>query len=195
MSRSDASFDKDRHEAAQLALPWLLAGTLEGDELAMVEEHVRGCEHCQADLAWERNLRAAGCGAAPAIDPGQALQKLLPRLPPKHGTITRAGGKKAAANDSNWLRVVAAGQLAVIAVLAALLLAPRDEASYRAPGTPEQELRRILRQSGARVVDGPTVADAWVLAVPPAHTGAALRRLRGEASVTLAQPLATEGKP
>jgi hypothetical protein len=205
MSRSDAPSGRDPHEAAQQSLPWLLAGTLEGDELAMVEEHVRGCERCQADLAWERSLRAAGCGPVPDIDPDRALQKLVPRLPP------RAAGGKSAANDSHWLRIAAAAQLGVIAVLAALLLAPRDEASYRtlgtpghgqgnvvivfAPGTPERELRRILRQSGARVVDGPTVADAWVLAVPPAQARDALRRLRGEPSVTLAQPLGAESPP
>ena len=34
------------------------------------------------------------------------------------------------------------------------------------PATPEADLRRILREAGARIVDGPTQANAYVLDVP-----------------------------
>jgi anti-sigma factor RsiW len=215
MNRSDAGPSKDSHEQAKLSLPWLLSGTLEGEELAQVEEHVNSCPHCQADLAWERTLRAAGIppAPAPALDPEAALQKLLPCLdqPQERPGFLSRWKDAFAANDRTWLRTVAAGQLAVIAVLALLLAQPRDVADYRTlgtparvqanvvvvfdPGTPERELRRILQDSGARVVDGPTVTGAYVLDVPPAGAQRALRQLRGERAVTLAQPLSAESRP
>jgi hypothetical protein len=213
MNRSHARSGLDPHEDAQQLLPWLLAGTLEGDELAMMENHVQSCPLCQADLAWERKLRAAGAAAAPAIDPDHALAKLLPRLEPpaaRAGLVERFR-RAFAANDSTWLRTLAAAQLGIITALALLLVIPRIDSSYRTlggasqpvgnlvvvfdPRTPEQELRRILQENGARVVDGPTVTDAYVLAVPAPRAGDALRRLRGESSVTLAQPLAAGSRP
>ena len=63
------------------------------------------------------------------------------------------------------------------------------------PETPEGELRRIVRASGARIVGGPTVTDAWVLAVPEAQGASLLARLRAEPAVLLAEPLAREGRP
>jgi hypothetical protein len=213
MNRSHARSGKDPHEQAQLCLPWLLSGALEGEELAEIEAHVNACPICQADLAWERNLRGAGAAPAPALDADAALQRLMPRLDPpqtRQGLLLR--WKDAfAGNDRTWLRAVAAAQLGVIAVLAMLLMQPRDAADYRTlgsnaragadlvvvfdPGTPERELRRILHDSGARVVDGPTVTGAYLLDVPPADAPRALRRLRGEPAVTLAQPLAAESRP
>ena len=62
------------------------------------------------------------------------------------------------------------------------------------PATPERELRRILQASGARVVDGPTASDAYVLAVAPAQAAPVLRRLRAESAVTLAERLDTGGE-
>jgi anti-sigma factor RsiW len=213
MNRSHAGPSEDPHEQAQLSLPWLLSGTLEGEELAQVEAHVNSCPLCQADLAWERTLRGAGEAPAPALDVEAALQRLAPRLDQRPARPGFLGRWKAAvaANDMAWLRPVAAFQLAVIAVLGLLLAQPRDTADYRTlgtpahaqaslvvvfdPGTPERELRRILQDSGARVVDGPTVTGAYVLDVPPAGTQRALQKLRGEPAVTLAQPLSAESRP
>jgi hypothetical protein len=62
------------------------------------------------------------------------------------------------------------------------------------PGTPERELRRILQVSGARIVDGPTDVGAYVLSVPAAQAEPALQRLRAEPAVTLAEPLAGDGR-
>jgi hypothetical protein len=52
------------------------------------------------------------------------------------------------------------------------------------PDTPERELRRILQAAEARVVDGPTVTDAYVLAGSPVpasvRAGAPARRTCGD---------------
>jgi anti-sigma factor RsiW len=213
MNASPAGSGEDPHEEAQRLLPWLLSGTLPDDEREQVEEHLHNCLRCQADLAWERNLRDAGQAEAPPIDPGAAFRRLAPRLgqPAQRRGILPRWKQALAANDSHWLRTVAVAQLGVIAALALLLLRPADDASYRTlgaatsaqgnlvvvfePRTPERELRRILQHSGARIVDGPTVTEAYVLAVPAGQAGQALRQLRSEPSVTMAQPLAPESRP
>jgi hypothetical protein len=231
MTRSTVDPGADGHEQVRQLLPWLLAGTLDSTELAMVHAHLATCERCRADLAWERKLRAAGQQRAPVLDPDQALSRLLPRLgpqqdrqpgrhqagPPATGSQQTRGlparlRRALAANDGRWLRRVALAQFGVIALLAGLLARPgADDASYHGlgggaraegnlvvmfrPDTPEGELRRILRASQARVVDGPTALDAYVLAVPAARTARAAQQLGAEPAVTLAQPLVFETRP
>ena len=117
--------------------------------------------------------------------------------------------------DARWLRFAAAMQLGVIVALG-WALAVREPPAYRTLGAPaatqaaghlggsiivvfdpatrEDEVRRILNDAGARLVDGPTATNGYVLAV--ANTAdaraAALRRLRAERAVTLAEPLVSE---
>jgi hypothetical protein len=58
-----------------------------------------------------------------------------------------------------------------------------------APDTREPALRKAIEASGARLVDGPTAAGAYLLAIAPGERAAALARLRTQAGVTLAQPV------
>jgi acyl-CoA synthetase (AMP-forming)/AMP-acid ligase II len=57
------------------------------------------------------------------------------------------------------------------------------------PDTRERELRATLEASHARVVDGPTAADAYVLRVPASQRLAALATLRARPDITLAEPI------
>jgi hypothetical protein len=57
------------------------------------------------------------------------------------------------------------------------------------PRTSEAELRRMLRAAGARVVDGPTEAGAYILDLPANMQAAALKALRAEPEVVLAETL------
>jgi hypothetical protein len=114
-----------------------------------------------------------------------------------------------------WLRAAVAFQFGAIAVLAALLARPSGQpdspASYRVlgaagangmarvvvtfrPDTPEAELRRIVRASGARIVGGPTVTDAWLVGAD-GQLAPVLARLRAEPAVTLAEPLVVDKQP
>jgi hypothetical protein len=207
------------HRAAQETLPWLANGTLSGGEQDRLRAHLRACARCRDDLDQLHALRAAGPGPAPACDPERAWARMLPRLDaaavPADAPAAAAPRRwldRIAANDRSWLRRAVALQCGVIAMLAALLLRPGEEPAYRGlgaspavqsgivvvfrPDTPERELRRIVRASGARLVGGPTAADAWLLGPPdggdPAST---LARLRSEPAVVLAEPLGAGERP
>lgn len=212
------------HLDAQDALPWLANGTLAGAELERVQAHVATCAHCRADLALLRTVHAAGPGPDLDFDPDRALARLMPQLdapqldaaPPqaKTGPLQR-WRDRVAANDRTWLRAAVACQFGAIAVLAALLARPSGQPdspdSYRVlgaagangmarvvvtfrPDTPEAELRRIVRASGARIVGGPTVTDAWLVGAD-GRLDPVLARLRAEPAVTLAEPLVVDKQP
>jgi hypothetical protein len=57
------------------------------------------------------------------------------------------------------------------------------------PETSEQTFREALNASHARLVDGPTAADAYLLRVPAAERAEILTRLRQRPDIELAQPL------
>ena len=213
MNRHAANPDPATHHKVQQLLPWLLAGTLDSAERALAESHVQACEHCRADLDWQRKLRSAAHPPDGGFDADRAFAKLLPRLgpqAPRLGVLER--WRTAAAANSPWLRWTALAQLAAIGVLSILLARSGDDSGdYRAmgaapqaqggvvvvfkPDTTEREVRRILQASGARVADGPTVTGAYVLALPVSQARPALARLRAEPAVTLAQPLTAESPP
>jgi len=212
------------HLEAQDALPWLANGTLAGAELERVQAHVEACARCRADLALLRTVHAAGPGPDLDVDPDRALARLVSHLPQldtapapeqeKPGLLQR-WRDRLAANDRTWLRAAVAFQFGAIAVLAALLARPGAQPdmpdSYRAlgaagangmarvvvtfrPDTPEAELRRIVRASGARIVGGPTVTDAWLVGAD-GRLDPVLARLRAEPAVTLAEPLTMDKQP
>jgi hypothetical protein len=206
------------HLEAQDALPWLANGTLAGAELERVQAHVETCAHCRADLALLRTVHAAGPGPDLDFDPDRALARLMPQLDaaPVQETpgLLQRWRNRMAANDGAWLRAAVALQFCAIAVLATLLARPAahpESDTYRAlgaagangmarvvvtfrPDTPEAELRRIVRASGARIVGGPTVTDAWLVGAD-GRLDPVLARLRTEPAVTLAEPLAVDRQP
>ncbi len=57
------------------------------------------------------------------------------------------------------------------------------------PDTTEAQIRHGLKDSGARLVDGPTVTDAYVVRLPREHYAAALDKLRKEPGVALVEAL------
>jgi hypothetical protein len=169
---------------------------------------------CDADAALARLLPqldapASAQPAAPAVLPA-APAPLAARTPAPSGWRTRL-----AANDGRWLRLAVGAQCCVIAVLAGLLARPSGGSQAQAgdyrvlgaaaasesrlivmfkPDTPERELRRLVLENGARIAGGPTATGAWVLATDQAADAVA-GRLRGQAAVTLAEPLGAEGRP
>lgn len=218
----DETFSAE-HKAAREALPWLANDTLDAGEEERLRAHLRGCARCRDELALLQAVRAAGpgpgSGPAPGCDPDRAWARMQQRLDrpqaaaaPMPGIVARWRAR-IAANDRSWLRGALALQCCLIAVLAALLVRPdpgQDAGTaYRGlgasapvqsgilvvfrPDTPERELRRIVRASGARLAGGPTAADAWLL--DGGDTAAVLARLRAEPAVELAEPLGAGARP
>ena len=56
MSENDrvVRLDAAAHKVADVLLPWLVNGTLEGDELAFVQRHVDECPNCRHEVEWLR---------------------------------------------------------------------------------------------------------------------------------------------
>jgi anti-sigma factor RsiW len=57
------------------------------------------------------------------------------------------------------------------------------------PEATEAQIRQGLKDSGARLVDGPTVSDAYVVRLPREHYAAALDKLRKAPGVALVEAL------
>jgi hypothetical protein len=202
--------DPAAHKVADVLLPWFVNGTLEGDELAFVQRHLGQCGSCQREVQWLRELHAA-CVAGEA-DPGasSALRNLRRRLEqPRRGRGPVAQLRHLWGGGRPWSQWVIATQLVVIIGLGAWALPTLDgPALYRTlsasntrasttgnlvvvfdPTTTEADLRRIVREVDARIVDGPTQANAYVLDVPAQRLASALQALRAERAAVLVEQL------
>lgn len=77
------------------------------------------------------------------------------------------------------------------------LAAPMDESATAVvrfrPQATEAEIRLSLNQSGARLVDGPTVTNAYIVRLPRDRYAAALAVLRKQPAVTLVEALESAG--
>jgi Putative zinc-finger len=204
--------DPAAHKVADVLLPWLVNGTLEGEELAFVQQHVAACPRCQREVEWLREFHAA-CAAGETV-PGTAaafgsLRRKLDARIGSRGIIARLRTLPARGRWTGWM---IAAEFAMIMVLGGALLHGIEQPSlYRTlgagtaapttgalvvvfdPATPEGDLRRILRDVYARLVDGPTRANAYVLDVPPSHREQAMRALKSNPAVVLVESLESKG--
>jgi hypothetical protein len=210
MSGRVLPFDPAAHKVADVLLPWFVNGTLDKDELAFVQQHLSECVRCQREVQWLRELRAACVDgeAAPGASPVfRNLRRQLdePRARRGRGASLYRFWRRA----PPWSRWAMAAELAVIVALGAVLLPATDGlAPYRTlgarsaaaptagslvvvfdPTTPESELRRMLRKAGARVADGPTQTNAYVLKVAAQRQVEAVQALRAEPAVVLVEQL------
>lgn len=214
--------DIPAHQAVRELLPWYAVGQLAPDEMRRVHEHLRGCAQCREELEWEHEMyadAARSSESADALPDGVDMEAALARLMPALGPQERGDApapmpwwRAAAANQPSWLRWAVAAQWVLIVGLVALLVRPAEAPdAYRVlgagvaaggnlvvvfqPSTSERELRNILQAQNARLVGGPTVTDAYLIYVPPASREQALRALRAEAAVKLAEPLDAGSAP
>jgi anti-sigma-K factor RskA len=206
-------FGSSVHKVVDAILPWYVNGTLEGEELEGVRRHLRECDLCRREAEWLRELHAA-CVAAESVPSASNAFRDLRRRLEAPSRDKRLGDSPRVADRSNWTRWALAASIAIAVVGASVLRDTSAPALYRTlgasagsaqtsgsmivvfdPATTEAELRRILRSAGARVVDGPTQANAYVLDVPDGERQGALRALRSQRAVVLAEPLVPENAP
>jgi len=199
--------DRDRHEELRGLLPWYVTGQLDTADTARVEAHLEGCAECQAELSFEERLEAEVARLPLEVENGWARmrQRVAADQPQRRALRTLR---------APWLGwgVAAAVTLGLAAVLAPTLRPAPAPGAYHAlgaapaaepgnvvvifrPDTTEKAMREALKASGARLVDGPTPADAYVLRVPAAKREAALASLRARREIVLAQPVDSAGAP
>lgn len=194
MSGTIFELENTTHQRVQKLLAF--EGTLGRAERELVEQHAVACAQCRDDLAWQRKLKGIEPAAGAHADMDAALARLMPQLTPQQARGPRTG---------RWMGWAIAAQLLLIAGLGVQLLG--EEPEYRLLAAPaqtgaqaniivrfaanasEQQIRTVLRQHGARVVDGPTAGDAWLLRVAPDQVEGAARSLRGEPALRMAEPL------
>ncbi len=204
--------DTDEHQAAQALLPWYVNGTLEPTEGVRVQAHVADCPRCQADAAWQARLRQVPAiteaGVSGTVD--RHWTSMRRRLLTKENDASHKQRIGTRWKPTNWLQLAVGIQGVVLLALAfAWFGAPwRDEpflalgaapnaATANAvvvfrPDATEAQIRLALRASGARLVGGPTVTDAYLLQLPSLQPEA-LSRLRAERAVVRVESLETEG--
>jgi anti-sigma factor RsiW len=200
-------FTTDPHRETRDLMPWLISGRLEPDERARVEAHLASCDECSRELAAERELAGAvaelpiATGISWAamrdrLDQAAKQEAIVPAPPVRQrfplrqiGIFLTAQAALLAAAVSITLRTAAP-----VAPYHALGAAPAAAAAGNAivifrPDISESEMRRLLKDCDARLVDGPTAANAYVLHVPDAERTQTLEHLRKEAAIVLAEPL------
>ncbi|MGH8041371.1 MAG: zf-HC2 domain-containing protein [Rudaea sp.] len=209
------NLESPAHQNAQDLLPWFVMGTLEEDERRRVDEHVRACPACQRDVQWHRNLHAADAEPVAGYDVDRAFAAISARLrkpqavawPRRYWRVLHYRWR-APPPWAGWALAVQA--VLVLGLAGALLsrsskftadrlpayhaLGQTEAANARlvvvfAPQTSEADMRRILLANSARIVDGPTAADAYILAVAPERIDQTMQKLRAEPSVLLIQSL------
>ena len=187
----------ENHWELQSLLPWYVTGRLDPAEHARVEAHLARCEECQEELRFEQSL-AQNIKDLP-LDVNASWRRMERRLK------AEPRASKPGPLASPWIGwAVAACALAAVGVTA---VAPRgQEGQYHAlaaaravtpgnmvvifrPETTEREIRAALDGAAARIVDGPTAADAYVLSVPAAKRAGALAKLRSKTTVVMAEPV------
>ena len=198
---------RDAHRETLLLLPWHVTGALGEAEQARIEAHLADCAECRAELALERRLASEVVALSPESEPAwDAMQRRLAQ-PVRRRTkpVRRNPARQAAKIALPWLGwAVAAGIMMVLGVQAVLPQRPApvyhalaaspahadaDVAVIFRPQTTEADIHSILDASQARVADGPTATDAWLLSVPMPERDTAVRRLRASPDVLTAEPL------
>jgi len=188
------------HRMVDALLPWYVNGTLKSGELELVTRHLGECAQCRREVDWLRELHAA-CAECAARDGGSQLFDAL-----------RQRSAPARRPDRVW-RVAAAAAFLVVALLGwRLWVVDGPDASYRTLGAPgtvasgnvvvvfdaattEADMRRLLQSIGARIVEGPTATNGYVLAIPASAQAHAIEALRATPIVKLAESLRGSGSP
>ena len=217
MSGQIVHLEPDPHVAVQRLLPWYLTGRLETAEHDAVETHLAQCPECRAELETERQWQLLQPGHGAQVDVEDGWARMRARLGGDVAPRPAATPVAPRSRRRGWLppawprlpaRAWAAPALLSAALVAAIgvtlrpappvgdyhaLAAPAETGATAVvrfrPDATEAQIRHGLKDSGARLVDGPTVSDAYVVRLPREHYAAALDKLRKEPGVALVEAL------
>lgn len=203
------------HADIQSLLPWYVTGQLDLADQERVEAHVTGCRECATQLEQDSQLGRELMQQPGDVEQGWAAMRDQLDLDRGSAAQARSAPRHIARPSTprsrwSWLGWTVGPQLVLASCIGAFFLvqAPRytalDGGTAPAggnlivifePDITEQSMRETLRASEARLVDGPTAANAYVLHVPPARRDRLLAGLRGRPQIVLAEPIDAGGQP
>lgn len=200
------------HDEVRTLLPWYVTHALDADDHARVAAHLDMCRECAAQFDADMALGRDIVRTPRDVDHGWAQMRerldldataaVAPAVAPAHVWAR----PRAAAKPSRWSWLGwTIGTQTVFASLIAAFFAvqmPRYAALdggdgvsdanliviFR-PETPERALRQALVGVDARLVDGPTSANAYLLHVPGERRERSLGSLRAMPQIVMAEPI------
>lgn len=178
----------DPHRDTQMLLPWYASGRLDEADRALVEAHLETCEECRAELKLERRLAAELASIPLEALPGIKATPARASRPRWRSTAPWIGWAAAAALAIVVLKPWPAPQAPTYHTLSSAP-PPGDLVVIFRPDTTEAAMRGILRASNARLVGGPTDADAYVLQAPRVQLRGVIANLRTRHEVLVAEPV------
>jgi anti-sigma factor RsiW len=196
------------HDEVQQLLPWLANGTLAPEEILRVDAHLAECAECRADAAAEQSLAHAVAGLP--LDCGNSWQRISKRLqldvPAEAPTDPALWRRRVPLGWAIASPFAAAAAVALVFVNVATMRQPSPEPLYHAlgavqapepanlvvqfaPATRIADMQSALQGVDARLVDGPTETGAYLLRVDQRNRELALKRLRDNQAIALAEPI------
>jgi anti-sigma factor RsiW len=158
--------DAARREIEKL-LPFFVNGSLDDDEVALVEQALERDESLRAERAFLEGLREAVRGGSEAASAGEIGLARLRRS-------VRAEKRRTFAARA-WRPALAVAAAAVLMLQTVALLERPDEAAHLAggaradlqvafaPDASADQIERLLREAGASIVGGPGAAGIYRL--------------------------------
>lgn len=200
-------FEGSVHAETDRLLPWYVNDTLDEDERRQVEQHLVECVHCQQEVSWLRDVGEQFAAHAEQDDVSPKMQHLHRRMELRRRASPSSPVWRRRERRLAWLVAL---QAAVILGLGISLLGQRH-VPYRTLSAPadkgallvvvfnaqarEAQMRELVRESGARIVGGPTAQGAYVLRVPDTREAVARKMLAASPQVTLVEDLSSGGNP
>ena len=200
-------FEGSVHAETDRLLPWYVNDTLDENERRQVEQHLVECVHCQQEVSWLRDVGEQFAAHAEQDDVSPKMQHLHRRMERRRRASPSSPVWQRRERRLAWLVAL---QAAVILGLGISLLGQRH-VPYRTLSAPadkgallvvvfnaqarEAQMRELVRESGARIVGGPTAQGAYVLRVPDTREAAAREMLAASPQVTLVEDLSSGGNP
>ena len=168
----------NEHQFSMESLPWLMNGSLEGEDKARVLEHTASCSLCQKEIALLRQLQDTLSQGAPATTPTPDLDRIHRRIEKRSWLAPLWRYRPALAVGAT------AAAIALLIVVGVVNNPSVQTDQYRTvtsqsveagqiqvifkPDFTAAEQQRLLRSLGLQVVAGPTAEGKFVLAPGPA---------------------------
>jgi len=166
------------HEEYQLLVPWFVNGTLDASEMDRFSAHMAACTSCRQQVESELAFARQYVELLPLRQPDTSrmeagLEDLMARIEAPAATVRW---------QKCWPLAMAASLLA-ISLMSLIWLVP-DSQVYRTltrssevasgtvlqvvfePQTPEREVRRLLIDTGATIISGPSAQGVYRIELP-----------------------------